>query len=254
MTEAVSPTYTDIQNQAKGPGSEEWKSADRARAGLREYYAQLDADPRLSDLARSEQAWQRYEAVRAQVEADGARARELSERSARTAERQSLPMPEGESVITSDKDKLLLTQGEHSRLNRLIDRKSSRATKATPFKLANLLKGEYARGLEVGGAQGGAICRAVVEIARDAGEDIHHIVDAHRRDSHRRALEDAQSAEMRLQLIGKSVSRPPFPRPEELQGGGKEVGTYRGKQKAFMPNDRTALAKVFQGRRRPSWK
>ena len=109
MTEAVSPTYTDIQNQAKGPGSEEWKSADRARAGLREYYAQLDADPRLSDLARSEQAWQRYEAVRAQVEADGASARELSQRSARTAERQSLPMPEGESVITSAKDKLLLT-------------------------------------------------------------------------------------------------------------------------------------------------
>ena len=256
MTEAINPNYEDIQSQAKGPGTEVWKNADRARAGLREYYAHLGADPRLSDLARSEQAWQRYEAVKAQVEADSAKAKELSERSARTAERQSIPMPEGESVITSDKDKLLLTQGEHYRINRLIDRKSSRATKATPFKLANLLKAEYARGVEVGGVQGGAICRAVVEVARDAGEDIHRIVDAHRRDSHRRALEDAQSAEMRLQLIGKSVSQPPFPRPEELQGGEKGVGTYRGKQKALMPNTNTraGLTKLFQGNRRPHWR
>ena len=256
MTEAVNPTYTDLQNQAEGPGVAEWKNADRARASLREYYAQLDADPRLSAVARSEQAWRRYETVRAQVEADSAKAKELFERSTRTAEGQSFPMPEGESLITSDKDKLLLTQGEHNRLSRLIDRKSSRATKATPFKLANLLKSEYQRGLEVGGAQGGAICRAVVEIARDSGEDIHHIVDEYRRDSHRRALEDAQNAQMRRQLLGKSVSQPPFPRPEELQGGSRGVGTYRGKQKAFMPNTNTraGLTKLFQGNRRSHWK
>jgi hypothetical protein len=83
MTEAINPNYEDVQSQAKGLGTEEWKNADRARAGLREYYAQLDADPRLSDLARSEQAWQRYAAVKAQVEADSAKAKERSERSAR---------------------------------------------------------------------------------------------------------------------------------------------------------------------------
>ena len=256
MTEAINPNYEDIQSQAKGPGTEVWKNADRARAGLREYYAHLGADPRLSDLARSEQAWQRYEAVKAQVEADSAKAKELSERSARTAERQSIPMPDGESVTTSDKDKLLLTQGEHNRISRLIDRKSSRASKATPFKLSNLLKEEYARGVEVGGVQGGAICRAVVEIARDSGEDIHHIVATHRSPSQRKALEDAQNAQMRLQLIGKSASQPPFPRPEELQGGGRGVGTYRGKQKALIPNTNTraGLTKLFQGNRRSHWK
>ena len=250
----MTESYQDIQSRAKGPGVEEWKSADRARASLPEFYAQLEADPRITDLTRSEKAWERYEAIKAQVEAESSKARELSERSARTAERQSIPMPDAEPLMTTDKERLALTQGEHTRINRLIDRKSSRATKATPFKLSNLLKEEYARGLEVGGPKGGAVCRAVVEIARDSGEDIHHIVDGHRSPSQRRALEDAQSAEMRLGLIGKSVSRPPFPRPEQLQQGGKGVGTYRGKQKAFMPTTPGASTKLFQGRRRTHWK
>lgn len=251
----MTESYEDIQSQAKGPGVEEWKRADKARAGLPAYYRELQEDPRITDLTRSERAYERYEAVRAQMETEGAKAKELFERSARTAERQSLPMPEGESVTTTDKDKLLLTQGEHNRINRLIDRKSSRATKATPFSLSKLLKDEFARGLEVGGAKGGAVCRAVVEIAQDAGEDIHSIVDEHRKPYQRQALEDAQEAYMRQQLIGKTVSKPPFPRPEELQQGGKGVGTYRGRQKAFMPNSPAVSPKLFQGnRRRTHWR
>jgi hypothetical protein len=254
MSEAINPTYESIQEQAKGPGTEEWKRADKARASLPEYYRELQDDPRITDLVRSEKAWERYAAVREQVEAESTKAKELSERSAKTAERQSIPMPEGEPVLTSDKDRLLLTQGEHSRINRRIDRTSSRATKATPFHLSKLLREEFARGLEVGGAKGGAICRAVVEIAQDAGEDIHSIVDEHRTPSQRRALEDAQEAYMRQQLIGKTVSKPPFPRPEELQQGGKGVGTYRAKQKTLMPSSQGASTKLFQGRRRTHWR
>jgi hypothetical protein len=256
MTEAIKPTYEGIQQEAKGPGVEEWKSADKARASLPEFYRELQDDPRITDLVRSEKAWERYEATKAQVEAESTRARELSERSARTAERQSIPMPDGESLITTDKDKLLLTQGEHSRINRLIDRKSSRATQATPFSPSKLLKEEFARGREIGGMQGGAICRAVTEIARDAGQDIHSIVDEYRKPYQRQALEDAQEARMRQQLIGKTVSKPPFPRPEQLMAqGGKGVGTYRGQQKTFMPTTPGASTKLFQGnRRRPHWK
>jgi hypothetical protein len=57
---------------------------------------------------------------------------------------------------------------------------------------------------------------------------------------------------MRANMVGRSVPEPPFPHPRHSQS--KDVGTYRGKQKASIPNDRTALAKTFQGRRRPSWK
>jgi hypothetical protein len=258
MSEALNPTYEDIQGQAKGSGVEEWKRADKARAGLPEYYRELQDDPRITDLVRSEKAWERYEAVKAQVEADSTKARELSERSARTAERQSIPMPDGEPLITTDSDKLLLTQGEHNRINRLIDRKSSRATKATPFSPGKFLKEEFARGREIAGMRGGAICRAVVEIAQEGfpSEDIHSIVDEHRKPYQRQALEDAQGGYMRQQLIGKSVGKPPFPRPEQIQQGGKGVGTYRGPQKTLMPDGPGAQKpKLFQGnRRRSHWK
>ena len=248
-------TYERIQQEAKGLGVEEWKRADTARGGLTEFYQKLQDDPRITDLARSERAWERYEAVRAQVEAEGAKARELSERSARTSERLSIPIPESESLTTTNTEKLLLTQGEQSRIYRHLDRIAN-TSGPLERKPVQVLQEEYARGLQIGGPQGGAICRAVYEIARDTGADIDAIVDTHRRDSHRRALEDAQNAEMRLQLVGKSVSKPPFPHPDKLQQGGKEIGTYRSaKAGAFMPGDRTALAKKFaEGKRRPPWR
>ena len=248
----MSETYENIQSRAKGPGVEEWRRVDKARAGLPEFYRGLQEDPRITPLARSEKALERYEAVREQAEAESARARELSAEAAKTYRRLSIPTPESEALTTSNTEKLLLTQGEQSRIYRQLDRlESARGPlKRTP---AQVLKEEYERGLQVGGPQGGAICRAVYEIARDTGADIDSIVDEHRRDSHRRALEDAQNAEMRLQLIGKSVSKPPFPHPDRLQQGGKEVGTYRPAP-ALMPASRISLAKKFGSNRRRLWK
>jgi hypothetical protein len=255
MTEAIDSTYEDIQQKAKGPGVEEWKRVDKARSSsLPAYYRQLQDDPRITDLSRSERAWERYEVTRAEVERVAPEAKAKMVRSAETAARQSIPTPESEALITSSTDKLLLTQGEQSRIYRQLDRlESARGPlKRTP---AQVLKGEYTRGLQIGGPQGGAICRAVYEIARDTGVDIDSIVDEHRRDSHRKALEDAQNTEMRLQLVGKSVSKPPFPHPDRLHQGGRDIGTYRGKSKAFMPDSRVALTEKFrEGKKKPPWR
>src|SRR3712207_2542999 len=122
MTDAVNPTYEDIQSRAKGPGVEEWKRADKARTSLPAYYRQLQDDPRITDLVRSERAWERYEAVKAQVQADSAKAIELFTKSVQSAERFSVPMPESEGLITKNTEKLLLTQGEQSRIYRRLDR------------------------------------------------------------------------------------------------------------------------------------
>ncbi len=54
MTEAINPSYEDIQRQAKGPGVEEWKSADKARASLPEFYRE-----RGSATKPSEPRWKR---------------------------------------------------------------------------------------------------------------------------------------------------------------------------------------------------
>jgi hypothetical protein len=254
MSESVKPIYEEIQSQAKGPGVEEWKRADKARGSLPEFYRQLEADPRFSDLARAERAWERYEAVRAEVEQSAPEAQAKMARSAETAVRQSIPMPESEALATTNTEKLLLTQGEQGRIYRQLDRlESARGPlKRTPNQV---LKEEYARGLQIGGPQGGAIARAVCEIARDTGVDIESIVDEHRGECHRRALEDAQNTQMRMQLVGKSVSKPPFPYPDVLHQGGRNIGTYRDRSKAFVPEGRVALTEKFrEGKRRPLWR
>src|SRR3712207_1628234 len=123
MTESINPTYDDVQREAKGrPGVAGWRRADKARADLTEFYRTLQDDPRISDLARSEKAWQRYEAVKAEVEQLAPEAKAKMARSAETALRQSIPTPESEGLLTTDTEKLLLTQGEQSRIYRQLDR------------------------------------------------------------------------------------------------------------------------------------
>jgi hypothetical protein len=248
----MTETYEGIQQEAKGPGVEEWRQADKARAGLSATYQSLKEDPRYSEEHKAQTAWAKYEEVRAQVEQLAPEAREKMLRSAEGRERLSIPTPEHEGLITKDTDKLLLTAHERSRLEGLISReeKSSKG----PFKAnpADVLKREYARGLTQGGPGGGATVRAVYELARDWGLDIHQIVDEHRKPHHHGALEDAQRARMQANIVGKGVSEPPFPNPR-LQGGkaARRVGDYGGGQKAFVPRGKQTSATK---KRRPPWK
>jgi hypothetical protein len=256
--------YEDLREGATGPGAAEWKQADKARAGLTEFYNQLREDPRITDLARSEQAWARYEKVKAEVERLAPEAREKMTRSAESLEGLSIPVPEKEPLLTTDTQKLNLTQGEASRIYRKLDRAGG-AVKGTPFApdRASILKQEYAEGLATGGPKGGAVVRAVVEIARDMGLDIHQLVDEHRKEYHHGALQDAQQAMMRSQSVGRSVSKPPFPPPEMLQQDPKGIGTYRSPamlaQRSPSPrpgpsSSPGSLRKLFKGGRRPRWK
>jgi len=93
-------------------------------------------------------------------------------------------MPESESLTTTNTEKLLLTKGAQSRIYRHLDRLEN-APGPLKRSAIQVLEEEYTRGLQIGGPQGGAICRAVYEIARDTGADIDAMVDAHRKDSHR---------------------------------------------------------------------
>jgi len=221
----MSETYESIQHEAKGPGVEEWRQADKARANLSATYQSLKEDPRYSEEHKSQTAWDKYEETRAQVGQLAPEAREKMLRSAESRERMSIPTPEHEGLITKDTDKLLLTAHERSHLEGLINRaeKSSKG----PFKTnpTDILTREYARGLSEGGPGGGATVRAVYELARDWGLDIHTIVDEHRKPHHHGALEDAQRARMQANIVGRSVPEPPFPQP----GGSRTPGTYSGR-------------------------
>ncbi len=255
MTEAVNPTYEDIQSQAKRPGTQEWRAADKARADLSTTYQSLKDDPRYNEEYKSQTAWAKYEQTKAKVEKLAPESTSEMLRSAESLERMSIPTPEYEGLITKDTDKLLLTAHERSRIEGLIARSEKAADKG-PFKAnpVDILKREYARGLSEGGPGGGATVRAVYELARDWGLDIDAIVDKHRRPHHHEALEDAQQRRMRANMVGKSVPEPSFKR-----GGAsltRGVGAYGGGRKAPTPQGpQGPQGRPMQfERRRPYWK
>lgn len=241
-------SYDDVQREARGPGVEEWKQADKARADLTDLYRNLSEDDKYAPEYKAETAWGKYEETRARVEQLAPRAREKMLKSAESLERLSVPVPEGEGLVTRDVGKLQLTAHERSRIEGLIARSEKAADKG-PFKAnpADILTKEYARGLSEGGPSGGAAVRAVYELARDWDLDIHAIVDGHRKAHHHGALEDAQAAWMRAQMVGKSVPEPPF----KKGGGSSPTGTYgSGQSKVFIPQEK---GMVLQ-KRRPYWR
>lgn len=211
----MAETYEDVRESATGEAAETWKAIDRERSALRQLYRQLQDDPKYSDEYKAETAWKRYENARKKIEEGVPKAREAFERQARTAEQFSIPMPAGEAVTTTDTQKLLASQNEATRLVRRIDRMAGAAK--GPFRpdKAKILKAEYQRGLEVGGVQGGAICRGVLMACEELGIDVDPIVDGHRRESHSKALETAQRAWMYRNAVVREVPKPPFQRPHD---------------------------------------
>jgi hypothetical protein len=209
-------SYESVQESARGAGVEEWKRADKLRADLSATYQALREDARYTEEHKAETAWKRYEETKAEVEQLAPEAREKMLRSAEGLERMSIPTPEGEGLITKDTNKLLLTAHERSRIEGLLSRaKEIGGSSGFAQKPHAILSREYERGLNEGGPGGGATVRAVYGLARDWGLDINAIVDAHRKAHHRGALEDAEAARMRAEMIGRHVSEPPFKR-----GGG----------------------------------
>lgn len=238
MTETTIPTYESVQQEAKGPGVDEWRRADKLRSSLTELYRELSEDDRYAPEYKSETAWAKYEETKAQVEKLAPEARTKMLRSADSLERMSIPTPEGEGIYTKDVSKLMLTASERGRIEGLINR-SEKAAGGSGFKvrLQDLLKGEYARGLEEGGPGGGATVRAVYELARDWGVDFHAIVDEHRKAHHHEALEKAEAARYRANLIGRAVPEPPFKKgATSLTGGARGPGRSNS-PRAFVPRE-----------------
>jgi hypothetical protein len=247
MSEAINPSYEDIREKAKGPGVEEWRRADKARADLSGLYRNLSEDERYAPEYKAETAWTKYEETKAQVEKLAPEARQKMLKSAEGLERLSIPTPEGEGLITKDTNKLLLTAHERSRIEGLINR-AERVAEKGPFKAnpVDVLKAAYEQGLDQGGPGGGATVRAVYELARDWGLDIDAIVDARRKPRHHDTLEDAQRRRIQAEMVGRHVPEPPFKR----SGGLTATGTYTSRRKAFIPQEKTMQPK----KRKPYWR
>jgi hypothetical protein len=137
--------------------------------------------------------------------------RELREnllKAAKTRVRFSYPVPAGESLSTQDTTKLLLDQKEAESILRTVDRRQS-AKGPFRFDVGNFLRDTYARGLEVGGPEGGSIIRGVMRAARELGVDTE-FVNSLRQEKHAEALDEARQLEYAAGLI--STEAPGVPR------------------------------------------
>jgi len=236
--------------------------AQAARRDLVRQYESLDSDERYTDEHRATAAWQAYDESKPLIEQKANAAREKLLKSADEYELSSIPFPGGQSLRTNSVELLSLTQGERARIVERLGyeppniARMKAAGKNVPASAearpANVLREEYARGLDIGGVQGGAICRAVISLAEDRGMSVDDIVDEHRRDWQRQRLQSAQDARIQARSVYSRVPLPSYKRP----GGAKSPEEARaGKRRTpFGMPKKASSAIQKKGRRKPNWK
>jgi hypothetical protein len=239
------------------------REAQAARRDLIRQYESLDSDERYTDEHRASRAWEAYDKAKGTIESKASAAREKLLESAEDLERSSIPFPGGQSLRTDDVQLLALSQGERSRIVERLGyehpsiARMKAAGKNVPTssedRPASVLREEYARGLDIGGPQGGAICRAVIGLAEDRGMNVDDIVDEHRREWQRDYLQNAQQARIQARSVYSRVPLPSTPRP----GGAKSLEESRaGKRRTpFGAIKKASSGPTFPKRKkRPSWK
>jgi len=203
-------TYEQIRDHTPVVPSgirEEWIRADQKARRLREDYERIQEEGDLTPEAKARRAQEIYERSREPIEAARKGVRESLLKSAKSAEYFSFPRPKDESLTTSDPTKLLLDQNEAARIVRTIER---RKAQGGPFKqdTGEFLREEYRRGLEIGGPEGGAVCRGVLRAARELGAG-DEWVDALRQDRHRESFDRARRLEHYSMIVPSEAPKPP---------------------------------------------
>src|SRR5215211_4296045 len=238
------------------------REAQAARRDLIRQYESLDSDERYTDEHRATAAWQAYDESKPLIEQKANAAREKLLKSADYYEMSSIPLPGGQSLRTNNVELLSLTQGERARIVERLGyeppniARMKAAGKNVPASAearpASVLREEYARGLDIGGVQGGAICRAVISLAEDRGMSVDDIVDEHRRQWQRDYLQNAQQARIQARSVYSRVPLPNYSRP----GGAKSPEEARAgkKRTPFGMPKKASSAIQKKGRRKPNWK
>ena len=217
MTEAtqdVQPTPYEQLRDSVGPQlRDEWMRADQQADRLTQSYERLLADEELTAEAKRRRAEQLYEQQGQQVAAKRQALREKLIKASWGAEKTSVPMPHGEGLTSDDASKLLASQNEADRIRRTLERRAD-----GPFGAAghsDYLKAEYERGLEIGGTEGGAICRGALRASAEMGlGDGAGAEWLPRGERHHEALDRAR----RLLHAADSISTSPPPIPRGLSG------------------------------------
>jgi hypothetical protein len=244
-------------------GEADAHEASVVRRNLIREYEGLENDERFTEEHRAQRAWEAYDRARPQVEEKGRAARENLLKAAEQYEQMSIPFPGRHQLRTEQVEHISLTQGERSRIMDLLAYKNptiermQKEGKKTPSEPSpqDKLRDEYARGLDIGGPQGAAICRAVVQIAEDQGGSVDEIVGTHRTERQWDYLQSAAEARRQAGGIYTRVPQPNYPRP----GGPQSVEELASRKRSALglprnghPGSGSLIPK--KQKRRPQWK
>jgi hypothetical protein len=220
-----------------------WLEHDRRLQALRQTYNTLKDDPRYTDEHKSEQMWAAYERESAHIQAAADKARKLLEQEAQGHEMMSVPRPKGERVTNLSAERLIAAQNEAARIARKVGRlESIGGPQSLKPPTSQVLKDEYARGIEVGGVEGVAICKGALMAADELGISEEEFLDALRTPEQHELLDKAWRARLRAQHIGGGIPEPPLAKPGAASGPSRD--------KLFLPRNRPMQ---FKGRA-PSWR
>lgn len=203
----MSETYESIRDNSEIVPRDvrvAWIEADQSERMLRSHYERLTDDGDLNDEAKARRAGEVYEQHRKGVEGKKQAAKDALIKASKSAVKSSIPTPSGEASSSTDPTKLLLDQNEANRIVRIVERRGDKG----PFSQSSgdYLAKEYKRGLEIGGVEGGAICRGALRAAQELGAGDEWLP---RNDRQRELLDNARRLEHYAGLIATDAPKPP---------------------------------------------
>jgi hypothetical protein len=181
---------------------------------LLEEYERIANSEELTDEAKKERAARAYERNAERIREAKVDAKQTLLRDAALLEHKALPWPEKQAKDISNNTELLsLAYSESETLVRLVEKRSKITAggreKPNPmFDATDFLRGKYAEGIGIGGAQGSALCAGVLRASEELSVDAHDVVDPLRSDLQRQQLDDARLNNHYSRFIDTSVPRP----------------------------------------------
>jgi hypothetical protein len=266
--QVIRPTYEQIVGSIRHSGVQELlRRAQEDERRMDRELERIEADEDLNDEARQRRAQELIDRYSPKISEAYRSAKEKVEASAENSYRFSLPFPEGKTFAQArakDATELLAIQSEAEAISQRIAGKSlQEATKAvsrnpadrgigqTASRTADALRKEFDRAMSDGGIEGRVRAMAVQRVYDSLGVPLDQVVDHHRTDTHRRALEDARRFEQAAFALpsGKKPRQNPFGARRSSVG---RLGTYSSTKKAVVGGGRP---QPFQKKnRRRAWK
>jgi hypothetical protein len=265
--QVIRPSYEQIVGSIRHSGVQEiLRHAQEDEQRLSRELGYIEADEDLNDEGRERRAQEVIDRYAPKIAEAYASAKEKVEASAESSYRFSLPFPEGKTFAqarTKDSTELLAVQGEAEAIAQRIGGKSlqqmtkavsrnprDKGIKETSDPTAGSLRKEFDQAMSEGGVEGRVRAMAVQRVCEGMGIDLEQVVDHHRTDTHRRALEDARRFEQAVFALpsGKKPQQNPFKGRRRSAG---RIGTYSSAKKAVVGGGRPQL---FQKSHRRPWK